>query len=83
VHSPLSEFDILIRIAIVLLFALVGLMQRILPDRDGERWLALYTHISNGFYINTIANRLAIRFWPSPAPRSSVPSYIPSSEGER
>lgn len=82
-HSSLSQFDILIRIAIVLLFGLVALMQKVLPDQDGERWLALYTHISNGFYINTIGNRLAIRFWPSPAPRSSVPSYIPSIEGGR
>ena len=82
-HSSLSEFEILIRIAIALLFGLVALMQKVLPDQDGERWLALYTHISNGFYINTIANRLAIRFWPSPAPRSSVPSYIPSIQGGR
>ena len=82
-HLNPSALDILIRIAIVTLFGLVALMQKILPDQDGERWFAVYTHISNGFYINTVANRFAIRFWPSPAPRSSLPSYIPSIEGGR
>ena len=51
-------------------------MQSFLPYRAGApRWQALYAHVSNGFYVNTLANRLAIRLWPSPSP------YASSNEG--
>jgi NAD(P)H-quinone oxidoreductase subunit 5 len=35
-----------------------------LPTKNaGPGWQALYAHISNGFYVNTLFNRL-LRAWP-------------------
>lgn len=79
-HDP-SSLDLILRGSLILLFSSVLILQSVLPDqRESALWCAFYTHLSNGFYINTIANRLAIRFWPAPAPRSAVPSYIPTHQ---
>ena len=78
-----SALDICFRIAIVASFGLVAWFQKALFGRDDERWLALYVHVLNGFYVNTVANRLAVRFWLSPAPRPSVPSYVASAASGR
>jgi hypothetical protein len=29
-------------------------------------------HVANGFYVNTIANRLALRFWPAQRRRPTL-----------
>jgi NAD(P)H-quinone oxidoreductase subunit 5 len=31
-------------------------------------WHALHIHLSNGLYVNTLANRAVLRFWPAPPP---------------
>jgi len=33
----------------------------------------LYAHVSNGFYVNTLANRLVVWLWPNP-PQPGQPS---------
>jgi NAD(P)H-quinone oxidoreductase subunit 5 len=38
---------------------------------DEPRWQALYAHIANGLYINTLVNRWVLRFWPLPNPGKS------------
>jgi NAD(P)H-quinone oxidoreductase subunit 5 len=59
---------------VVLSFAAVVFFQGIIPRRAGEpKWQALYAHVANGFYINTLANRLVIEFWPDKSTRSAVP----------
>ncbi|MBX5454963.1 MAG: NADH-quinone oxidoreductase subunit L [Acidobacteriia bacterium] len=71
-----GPFDLAIIALAVLSFAAVTVLQSMLPGRSGNtRWLALYMHISNGLYVNTLANRLALRFWPNPPPRPSASAY--------
>jgi NAD(P)H-quinone oxidoreductase subunit 5 len=58
---------------VVLSFATVVFLQGIIPRRAGEpKWQALYAHVANGFYINTLANRLVIAFWPDTSTRPAV-----------
>jgi NAD(P)H-quinone oxidoreductase subunit 5 len=61
-------WDLAVIVLIVLAFAAVTVLQSLLPGRAGDaRWLALHLHLSNGLYVNTLANRLALRLWPAPA----------------
>ena len=47
-------------------FAAVTILQSTLARSSGApRWQALHVHVSNGFYVNTIANRLVLRLWPT------------------
>jgi NAD(P)H-quinone oxidoreductase subunit 5 len=51
----------------VLSFATVVFLQGLAYGRTSQpRWQALYAHIANGLYANTIANRLVLRYWPTP-----------------
>ncbi|MEO8461360.1 MAG: NADH-quinone oxidoreductase subunit L [Dokdonella sp.] len=60
-----GPFDLTIILAVMFGFAVVTVLQSLLSRHAGEpRWQALYAHVSNGFYVNTIANRLVLRFWP-------------------
>jgi NAD(P)H-quinone oxidoreductase subunit 5 len=70
-HGPVA---VGIAAFVVLSFAVVVFLQGLVPRGDGvsQRWQALYAHVSNGFYVNTVANRLVLRFWPSPPPEGSV-----------
>jgi NAD(P)H-quinone oxidoreductase subunit 5 len=53
--------------AVVLSFAIVTFLQGSVPRQSGApRWQALYAHVSNGLYVNTLANRLVLRYWPRP-----------------
>ncbi|MEY2884265.1 MAG: hypothetical protein RL490_1989 [Pseudomonadota bacterium] len=53
----------------VLAFAAVAAFQSTFARSGGStRWQALYVHVTNGFYVNTIANRLVLRLWPTRAP---------------
>jgi len=65
--APLrGPFDLAIILLVVLAFAAVAVLQGQLPGRAaGTRWLALHVHLSNGLYVNTVANRLALRLWPN------------------
>lgn len=52
---------------VVLSFAAVTVLQEAWRrPYAGARWLALRTHLSHGLYLNTLANRAAMRLWPSP-----------------
>ncbi len=76
IRGPL---DIFIVGLVVLSFAALTFFQSMLPSLAGTpKWQALYAHVSNGFYVNTLANRMALRFWPSPLPRGHLtsPSYL-------
>jgi len=50
-------------------FACVTFFQSMLPHQVQQpRWQALYAHIANGLYVNTLANCLVLKLWPtSPA----------------
>ena len=63
-------------------FAAVTVLQSLLPGKAAEpRWQALYIHLANGLYVNTLANRLVLRFWPSPPPTQAerATSIMPTS----
>jgi NAD(P)H-quinone oxidoreductase subunit 5 len=65
--------------AVVLSFAAVTFLQGLVPRHAGApRWQALYVHVSNGFYVNTLANRLVLHFWPVPVAHV-LPSKLPMS----
>ncbi len=52
--------------ALTLMAGLVGL-QLVLPRAEGATgWARAYAVVANGFYLNTLANRWALRFWPAP-----------------
>jgi NAD(P)H-quinone oxidoreductase subunit 5 len=78
-----GPFDLAVVALVVLAFAAVTTGQNLLPSRAGDpRWQALYAHVANGFYVNTLANRLALRFWPSPPPRAAAtPHPLASTQG--
>jgi NAD(P)H-quinone oxidoreductase subunit 5 len=58
--------DLAIVAVVVLSFGALTVLQGQLGRKAGEpRWQALYVHVTNGFYVNTLANRLALRFWPA------------------
>jgi NAD(P)H-quinone oxidoreductase subunit 5 len=62
-----GPLDLAIVVAIILGFGVVTLFQGLLFGRSsGAKWAALYAHLSNGLYVNTIANRWLLRVWPSP-----------------
>ena len=57
---------------VVLSFATVVFLQGVIPRRASEpKWQALYAHIANGLYVNTLANRLVIQFWPGGSTRAA------------
>jgi NAD(P)H-quinone oxidoreductase subunit 5 len=62
-----GPFDLAVVIVVVLSFAAVTVLQNLLPRQAGTpRWQSLYVHLANGLYVNTVANRLALRYWPPP-----------------
>jgi NAD(P)H-quinone oxidoreductase subunit 5 len=64
-HGPLTA---VIAIAAVLAFALVMIFQSSFArPGSGPRAQALYVHVNNGFYVNTLANRLVLKLWPTRA----------------
>jgi NAD(P)H-quinone oxidoreductase subunit 5 len=51
--------------AVVLSFATVTFLQGMVSRHAREpRWQALYVHVANGLYVNTLANRLVLGIWP-------------------
>lgn len=84
--APLrGPFDLAVILLVVLAFAAVTVLQGQPPGPAGEtRWLALHVHLSNGLYVNTLANRLAVRLWPNPPLRARAPGSAASlSDGAR
>lgn len=77
-----GPFDFVIIALFVPAFAAVTILQNLLPGKASEpRWQALYIHLANGLYVNTLANRLMLRFWPSPPPTQTqrAMSIMPTS----
>lgn len=80
VQALRGPFDLVVTALVVSAFAAVTILQSLLPGKTGQpRWQALYVHLSNGLYVNTFANRLVLRLWPSPPPGRSwtAPSITP------
>jgi NAD(P)H-quinone oxidoreductase subunit 5 len=63
---PRGTFDVAIVAIVLLSFGLVIVWQSVLPGNRGTpRWQALQVHVSNGLYVNTLTNRLIVRWWPA------------------
>jgi NAD(P)H-quinone oxidoreductase subunit 5 len=63
---------------VVAAFAAIVFLQNWVPGRfTSPRWRAVYAHVANGLYVNTLANRLVVRFWPAPAPPPLSPTARP------
>jgi NAD(P)H-quinone oxidoreductase subunit 5 len=61
-HGP---FGVAMVTVVVVSFAVVTFLQGLVPAKAGEpRWQALYAHVANGLYVNTLANRLVLHYWP-------------------
>ncbi len=76
-----GSLDLALMMLVIASFAAITLLQSQLPGGAGEpRWQALYVHVSHGFYVNTVANRLVVRFWPAPPPRPSSSPH-PAHDG--
>jgi NAD(P)H-quinone oxidoreductase subunit 5 len=72
-HAARGPFGVALVAAVVLSFAVVTFLQGLVPGKAREpRWQALYAHVANGLYVNTIANRLVVRFWPNPPETRSL-----------
>ena len=57
-----GPLDLAIVVAIILSFGVVTVFQGLLPGQSKQpKWEALYAHVSNGLYINTLANRWILR----------------------
>jgi uncharacterized protein YbcC (UPF0753/DUF2309 family)/NADH:ubiquinone oxidoreductase subunit 5 (subunit L)/multisubunit Na+/H+ antiporter MnhA subunit len=83
-ESLRGPVDLAIVAAVILSFAIVTFFQSLVPKQAKEpRWQALYAHVSNGLYINTLANRLVLRFLPRPdtAGEAATPNGAPGSSG--
>jgi NAD(P)H-quinone oxidoreductase subunit 5 len=64
---------------VVFAFATIVFLQGVVPRRARDtRWQALYAHVANGLYVNTLANRLVIQFWPGrPVKPSRAAGILP------
>jgi NAD(P)H-quinone oxidoreductase subunit 5 len=58
--------DLAILVYTIVAFSSVTFFQSVVP-RQAKRpqWQALYAHLSNGLYVNTLANRWLLKFWPT------------------
>lgn len=62
-----SLLTITAAVAAVTLMATLVSLQLVLPrDPSSGGWARAYAVVANGFYLNTLANRWALRFWPAP-----------------
>jgi NAD(P)H-quinone oxidoreductase subunit 5 len=67
-HALRGPFAVAVIGLVVLSFALVTFLQGLVRRQPGApRFQALYAHVANGLYLNTLANRLVLRVWPLPA----------------
>lgn len=68
--APLQGvFDLGLVLLVIAAFAAVAWLQSQMASLAATAWgRALYVHLAQGLYVNTIANRLALRLWPTPRP---------------
>jgi len=60
-----GPFDLVLVVAVIASFSLVTFFQSFVARSAKQaKWQALYVHVSNGLYLNTLANRWLVRFWP-------------------
>ncbi len=85
VQALRGHLDLAIVIGVVACFGVVTVLQNLVPRySDRPRWQALYVHLANGLYVNAFANRLALRFWPSPPPKpSTLPHALTAAVRDR
>ncbi len=70
-----GPFDLAIVAIVVCGFAAITIVQGLLPGRiQTPSWQRWHVHVANGFYVNTIANRLVLRFWPTAPARLRAPA---------
>ncbi|MBV9077742.1 MAG: NADH-quinone oxidoreductase subunit L [Methylobacteriaceae bacterium] len=64
--APLAgPLDLAIVVLAIGAFGAVTVFQSQMARHAGEpRWQALYVHLANGLYVNTLANRWVLRLWP-------------------
>jgi NAD(P)H-quinone oxidoreductase subunit 5 len=73
-----GPFDLVLVASIILSFGALTMFQSLLPRQAAQsRWQRLYAHVSNGFYLNTLANRWVLRFWPNPPVRTGFGEGMP------
>jgi NAD(P)H-quinone oxidoreductase subunit 5 len=66
--EPRSALDVALVAIVLVSFGVVTVWQSVVPARPGsERWRALQVHVANGLYVNTLTNRLIVRWWPAGA----------------
>ena len=76
-----GPLDLVIVGAILLAFGAATIFQSLFPVMAGKpRWQALHIHLANGLYVNTVANRLILRFWPTATPKLIPPSHDITSD---
>ena len=65
--APVRGLATLVAVLVVVAaFAAVTVLQGSLARSSGSpRWQALHVHVANGFYVNTLANRLVLKLWPT------------------
>jgi NAD(P)H-quinone oxidoreductase subunit 5 len=83
---PFANFsDAIIPAGVAISFGALTIFQILLPHRAGQpRWQTFYTHVSNGLYVNTLANRWVLRLWPAISESSArQSSNITISKGAR
>ena len=74
-----GPLDLMVILLVVGAFAAVTIIQSLLPGTaTAPRWQALYVHLANGLYVNTLTNRLILRLWPNPPFR---PAQRPDGQG--
>jgi len=66
--------DLAILLYTLVSFSAVTFFQSVIPRQAKRpRWQALYAHMSNGLYVNTLANRWLLKFWPTQSRPASPP----------
>ena len=69
-YAPVRSFvDYGLMILLLVLFFAIIIFQSLIPWWSRRTFFqALYVHARNGFYFNTLANRLTMKFWPVQTP---------------
>jgi NAD(P)H-quinone oxidoreductase subunit 5 len=64
--------DLLLVVVVIVSFGAVTLFQSVMARHaTSPFWQAVYVHLSQGLYLNTLANRAMLRIWPRRAATSS------------
>jgi NAD(P)H-quinone oxidoreductase subunit 5 len=76
-----GPFGVLLVAMIVGSYACVTFLQgSAVKHQARPLWQALYAHVHSGLYVNTLANRLVLQYWPHPSPAAYA---SPSNPGAR